>query len=228
LWSDGVSNLIFGGDYSHAFTGGGVGTINLQDRPELRVDGTRLISTGNIFAKTANMWAFNGGMNFENFFLGGEYAHFSVDRAAVLGGHTLDNPEFSGWFVEGSWVITGEPKSYSVSATNNEVGGFGAPKVASPFSLAGDSWGAWELTARYSNTDLNWNQNSALLPSGLPGVAGGEERIVMLGLNWYLNNNIKLQLNDGIVHVSKLNAPGGTIQVGQDFNELGIRLQFTN
>jgi phosphate-selective porin OprO/OprP len=130
--------------------------------------------------------------------------------------------------VEGSWVITGEPKSYTVSATNNEVGGFGAPKVASPFSFSGDSWGAWEVTARYSDTDLNWNQDAALLPDGLPGIAGGEERIVMLGLNWYLNNNIKLQVNDGIVHVDKLDVPGGTTQVGQNFNELAVRLQFTN
>ncbi|MFL6691098.1 MAG: OprO/OprP family phosphate-selective porin [Alphaproteobacteria bacterium] len=227
-WSDGISNVSLGADYSHAFTGGGVGTINLQDRPQVRVDGDRLVSTGSIFAKTADMWAANAGANFENFFLGGEYAHFSVDRAALLGGPTIDNPSFSGWYVEGSWVITGEPKSYTVSATNNEVGGFGAPKVASPFSFSGDSWGAWELTARYSNTDLNWNQNAALLADGLPGIAGGEERIAMFGLNWYLNNNIKLQVNDGIVHVSKLNAPGGTIQVGQNFNELAVRLQFTN
>jgi phosphate-selective porin OprO/OprP len=227
-WSDGISNVSFGGDYSHAFTGGGVGTINLQDRPEVRVDGDRLISTGSIFAKTADMWAGNAGANFENFFVGGEYARFTVDRQAILGGAQIDRPDFSGWYVEGSWVITGEPKSYTVSATNNEVGGFGAPKVVSPFSLSGDSWGAWEVTARYSDTNLNWNQNAALLTDGLPGIAGGEERIVMVGLNWYLNNNIKLQVNDGIVHVDKLNAAGGTTQVGQNFNELAVRLQFTN
>jgi phosphate-selective porin OprO/OprP len=227
-WSDGISNLSFGGDYSHAFTGGAVGTIDLQDRPELRVDGDRLISTGSIFAKTADMWAANGGANFENFFLGGEYARFMIDREGLLGGPKLDRPDFSGWYVEGSWVITGEPKTYTVSATNNEVGGFSAPKVASPFSFAGDSWGAWELTARYSDTDLNWNQNQAVLADGLPGIAGGEERIVMLGLNWYLNNNIKLQVNDGIVHVDKLDVAGGTTQAGQNFNELAVRLQFTN
>ncbi len=234
VWSDGISNVAFGGDYSRAFTGGiggGGGTITLQDRPEFRVDGDRLISTGAILAKTADMWAFNGGANFENFYLGGEYAHFTVDREAVLGLKAVDHPEFSGWYVEGSWVLTGEPKSYTVSATNNEVGGFGAPKVASPFSLSGDSWGAFEVTARYSNTDLNWNERIPVLSSGLPGIAGGEERILMFGLNWYLNQNIKLQLNDGIVHVSKLSPPVvgvPPVQTGQDLNILGVRLQFTN
>ncbi|MBV8800105.1 MAG: hypothetical protein JO208_09905 [Alphaproteobacteria bacterium] len=228
VWSDGISNVSFGGDYSRAYTGGGIGAINLQDRPEVRVNGDRLISTGSIFAKNADMWAVNGGANFENFYAGGEYANFSVDREAAFGGHTVDKPEFSGWYVEGTWVLTGEPKTYTVSATNNEVGGFGAPKVASPFSWSGNSWGAWEVAARYSDTDLNWNEQAAVLADGLPGIAGGRERIVMLGLNWYLNNNIKLQLNDGFVHVDKLNAPGGTIQYGQNFNELALRLQFTN
>jgi phosphate-selective porin OprO and OprP len=239
VWSDGISNISFSGDYSHAFTGGcagcapgAVNPINLQDRPEFREDGDRLISTGSIAAKTADMWALSGGANFENFYIGGEYAHFSVDRLPIKSGSTVlfngDNPVFSGWYVEGSWVITGEPKTYTVSANNNEVGGFGSPKVASPFSLSGDSWGAWELTARYSDTDLNWDQNRIASGTTQAGIPGGQERIIMLGINWYLNNNIKLQLNDGITHVSKIAAAGSPVQVGQDLNILGVRLQFTN
>jgi phosphate-selective porin OprO/OprP len=187
------------------------------------VDGTRLISTGNMIAQSGQMYAFNGGVNFNNFFLGGEYAHFDIDREAVAGGPTVDHPNFDGWYVEGSWVITGEPKTYTVSATNNEVGGFGAPRVANPFSLSGDSWGAWELTARYSDTDLNWHETIA------PGIRGGQERIFLVGVNWYMNQNIKLQVNDMFVNVDKLNAalPAG-IDIGQNLNILGVRLQFSN
>lgn len=241
VWSDGISNISFSGDYAHAFTGGCAGCapgagngINLQDRPEFREDGDRLISTGTMPAKNASMWAVSGGANFENFYVGGEYAHFNVDRLPILSAGAVafagDNPQFSGWYIEGSWVITGEPKTYTVSATNNEVGGFGAPKVVSPFSWSGDSWGAWELTARYSDTDLNWNESRVADPLTLTqaGIAGGEERIIMLGLNWYLNNNVKLQLNDGITHVSKIAAPGANVQIGQDLNIFGVRLQFTN
>lgn len=162
----------------------------------------------------------NGVANFENFYAGGEYARVSVDRLPILSGGALafrgDNPGFSGWYVKGSWVITGEPKTYTVSATNNEVGGFGSPKVASPFSPSGHSWGAWELTARYSDTDLNWNESRIADPLTLvqSGIAGGEERVIMLGLNWYLNNNVKLQVNDGVTQVSKIVAPGTNVQVG--------------
>jgi phosphate-selective porin OprO/OprP len=228
-WSDGISNIAFYGDYSHAFTGGNVKTIVLQDRPQFRVDGDRLIATPAIVAKTANMWAAAAGANLENFYVGGEYAHFSVDRDKVL--HTTlkaDQPDFSGWYVEGSWVLTGEPKSYTATATNNEVGGFGAPKVASPFSLAGDSWGAWELTARYSDTDLNWHENDVATATDQAGIAGGREKIFLVGMNWYLNQNIKLQVNDAWVKVDKLASAGSVVQVGQNLNILGVRMQFTN
>jgi phosphate-selective porin OprO/OprP len=228
-WSDGISNIAFYGDYSHAFTGGNVKTIVLQDRPQFRVDGDRLISTGNITAKTANMWAAAAGANFENFYVGGEYAHFTVDRDKVL--HTTlkaDQPDFSGWYVEGSWVLTGEPKTYTATATNNEVGGFGAPKVASPFSLAGDSWGAWELTARYSDTDLNWHEHDVATATDQAGIAGGREKIFLVGMNWYLNQDIKFQVNDAWVKVDKLASAGSVVQVGQNLNILGMRLQFTN
>jgi phosphate-selective porin OprO/OprP len=238
FWSDGVSNASFGADYSKILNVGGAagvpaGTtlgIRLRDRPEIRVDGDRLIDTGTIAGHTASMYAFNAGANFDNFYLGGEWAHFNVAREAthlingnnVPFGPTLDNRTFSGYYLEGSWVLTGEPKSYTVTATNNEVGGFGAPKVANPFSLAGDSWGAWELTARYSNTDLNWHEHFAT------GTAGGDERVMLVGVNWYLNQTMKLQVNDMIVNVSKLNAAAGTTQVGQNMNILGVRMQFSN
>ena len=224
VWSDGISNASIGVSGAHAFSGGvsngGGGTFRFRDRPEIRVDGTRLIDTGAITAANATMYAVDGGANIQNFYLGGEYAQFTIDRAT--GGH----PQFSGGYVEGSWVLTGEPKTYTVSATNNEVGGFGSPKVGRPFSLDGDSWGAWELAVRYSDTNLNWHQS---LTAGAGGVAGGEEKIWALGLNWYLNQNVKLQLNDNIVRVTKQSAAGPVFtQAGQNFNVVGLRLQFTN
>jgi phosphate-selective porin OprO and OprP len=227
FWNDGVSNAMIGASGAMVLnSGGGVGALQFRDRPEIRVDGTRLIDSGSITADTASMYAFDAGVNFENFYLGGEYADFMVDRKAS-GTRVADTPNFSGWYLEGSWVITGEPKSYTVSAMNNEVGGFGAPRVASPFSFSGDSWGAWELVARYSDTNLNWRKMQAATSTIQAGINGGSERIVDIGLNWYLNNNVKLQVHDLIVNVDKLSGIGGS-QIGQDMNIVGVRLQFTN
>jgi len=233
FWSDGISNASIGASgadlLSPGYTAGAINQINLQDRPEVRVDGDRLISSGALNVRHAYMYAFDAGANIQNFYVGGEYADFNVRRLAS-GALAADNPSFNGWYVEGTWVLTGEPKTYTVSATNNEVGGFGAPKVASPFSLKGDSWGAWELTARYSDTDLNWNQLFAGDATHQAGINGGDERIVALGVNWYLNNNVKLQLNDLITNVDRYSAPQHILanRASQDFNTVAIRLQFTN
>jgi phosphate-selective porin OprO/OprP len=244
LWTDGISNLQIGASASDIlYSGGGTngaGTIRLRDRPEIRVDGTRLIDTGSFTAKHGYMYAFDVGMNYENFFLGGEYAHFDVDKS-----HSV-HPNFDGWYVEGSWFITGETRQYSASALNNEVGGWQGPSaIASPFSLDGDSWGALELAARYSDTDLNWH-----LFDKTNGVAGGRENVVDIALNWYLNKNVRLMIDDLIVHLNKQSAAGGTpgqiltqpVSNGanpgtpatfirpqsQDINIVGVRLQFAN
>ena len=245
LWSNGISNIQVGvsgakvlSSGSTTGAGGGSQTINLQDRPEVRVDGTRLISTGGIAAKTADMFAVDLGGNIDNFFLGGEYAQFTLDRQcgvitaannAVCASSTsvIDHPTFSGWYVEGSWIITGETKAYSPSAINNEVGGFNGPVPSRPFSFSGDSWGAFELVARYSNTDLNWHTNQAPSTSQLAGVLGGQEQVIALGLNWYLNRNVRIMIDDNIIKVKK-----GTAALpnrdGQDINVVGVRLQFAN
>jgi phosphate-selective porin OprO/OprP len=225
LWTNGYdSNIQIGASgasvlYSGTAAGGGSQTLRFRDRPEIRVDGTRLIDTGSIAAKTGHMFAFDAGGNWHEFFLGGEYAEFTADR--IVGGVVTDHPTFDGWYAEASWILTGEAKSYSPSAINNEVGGFNAPAPSAPFSLSGGSWGAWELAVRYSNTDLNWHTNVA------NGVFGGEERVVAIALNWYLNRNVRVMLDDNIVNVKK-----GTLAIpnrdGQDINIVGLRVQFAN
>ena len=113
------------------------------------------------------------------------------------------------------------------SATNNETGGFQAPVPSRPFSLNGGSWGAWEIAVRYSDTNLNWNPTRVASTTTLAGLTGGEERILAVGLNWYLNRTVRVMIDDNIVTVKK-----GTATIpnrdGQNFNEVGIRLQFAN
>ena len=246
LWTNGLSNIQIGvsaarvlNSGSNGNVDGGSQTLNLRDRPEVRVDGTRLIATGGIAAKTADMYALDLGGNIDNVFLGGEYAHFEVDRqcgtitsagnaACTSSVAVIDHPSFDGWYVEGSWILTGETKAYSPSAINNEVGGFNMPVPSRPFSLSGDSWGAFELVARYSNTDLNWHTGQAASTSQLTGVFGGEERVVALGLNWYLNRNVRVMIDDNIIQVRGGTGVAALHTHDQDINVLGVRLQFAN
>jgi phosphate-selective porin len=54
---------------------------------------------------------------------------------------------FNGGYVEGGWVMTGEPIPYDA-----ERAACGRPKVDHPFSLADGGIGAWEIAARYSTS----------------------------------------------------------------------------
>lgn len=232
LWSDGRSNLQVGASASQILDiqGAPAHVLTFADRPEQRSDGTQLITTAGFFdpnamaAEGAFMYGFEGGINLENFYLGGEYINFEVDRDFAFSSGANVEPEFSGWYVEGSWFLTGEAKPYAAKSTSNNYAVWGTPKVISPFSLSGDSWGAWELAVRFSNTDLNFREGitGAAIPDG--GVRGGEQEIWVVGVNWYLNNNIRLMMNYQDVDINKLTVAGA--QAGQEFNTLAGRLQF--
>ncbi len=91
-----------------------------------------------------------------------EYTHTDVSSPA------LGNPSFDGYFVEASWILTGEMRAY-----NNKGGVFGGIPVAK--SVYQNGKGAWELYGRYSNIDLTDG-----------AINGGDMQAVTLGLNWWL------------------------------------------
>jgi phosphate-selective porin OprO/OprP len=94
--------------------------------------------------------------------LASEYTRTSVDNP------DLANPGFDGYWIAGSWVLTGEMRPY-----NKKSGTFGNVPIARTVNQGGK--GAWEVSARWSNIDLS---------DGL--VAGGEMDIASLGVNWWL------------------------------------------
>jgi phosphate-selective porin OprO/OprP len=91
-----------------------------------------------------------------------EYTRVDVSNAE------LGNPSFDGYFVEASWILTGEMRSY-----NNKGSVFGGIPVAK--SVYQNGKGAWEVYARYSHIDTTDG-----------AIDGGEMQIATLGLNWWL------------------------------------------
>ena len=84
-----------------------------------------------------------------------------------------DDIDFDGYYLQGSWVLTGEQRSYkSKGAYFDKV----KPKGA---------MGAWELVARYENIEVEDDND---------GKNKGAEKWI-LGVNWYLNKNVKFMLN---------------------------------
>ena len=85
------------------------------------------------------------------------------------------------WQLTASWVLTGEDASYR-----------GVAKPNQPFTAGGEGWGAFELVARYGELDVD---DDAFGLYASPDAAATRATAWGLGLNWYLNSNIKLVLN---------------------------------
>ncbi len=194
-------------------------TITLQDRPELRIDQNRLISTGALNARSAYTYGPEFGLRWRNVMIQGEYIRIGVDR--TNGGAPVATPglEFSGGYAEASWVITGEPRRYVAAA-----GAFGNPKPAHPFSMKDGGYGAFELVGRYSHVDLNDKVTRALAASATGGVYGGTQDVYAVGLNWYPNEHLRLMLDYDFINVDRIN-PAGTTQVGQRIQAVALRAQ---
>lgn len=104
----------------------------------------------------------------------GEYLQAHTERSETLPSYAAD-----GYYVFGSYVLTGESRPYSAGNVNNL-------KPRNP-------WGAVELLVRYSSLDLDHGT-----------VHGGRERDLTFGANWYLTQHFKFQANYVQVHATRL------------------------
>lgn len=190
-------------------------TLQLRDRPELRVDGNRLVDTGAIDALGATSLGLEAGLTAGPVLVEGEWTRIRFDRRGpALSG----DPRFEGWYVQGGWAITGERRLY-----DPVEGRFSGFRPSQTFDLTKGTWGAFELAARYSVTDLNYNTGRSGAAAPLGGVRGGEQRITTLGANWYLNSALRLMLHWQQVEIDRLNAAGA--QIGQDYDAVAARAQ---
>jgi phosphate-selective porin OprO/OprP len=208
---------------------GGIRSITLSDRPELRVDPTAILSTGGALGTAANplnnaaVYGVEGAFEWHNFVVSGEYYRIDVDRQG------LATNTFDGGYIEGSWVITGEQRKYSPPS-----GGYLRPVPEHMFMpFDGSCCGAFELAARYSTINLN----DSFVPRPPPGsnaVGGGQQTVYTVGLNWYPNANIRFLFDyvHGDINKRFSTAAGGGIAgtplgapVGGRFDAVVMRTQ---
>jgi len=126
--------------------------------------------------------AAEGVFQYKNFHLQGEFVQTTVcriDGAVEIDPETLvetplEDPTFIGGYAYLSWLITGERRPWELAE-----GEFGQVLPKNKKS------GAWEIAARYSH--LNLTDEDA-------DIYGGAGNIITLGLNWYANPNVKIQM----------------------------------
>ncbi len=190
--------------------------VQLRDRPELRVDGTRLIDTGLIDARHVTVMGLEAAFQTGPFLIESEYFRYKVDRRITTVVVPTD-PRFSGWYVQGSWILTNETRAY-----NPVEARFDGPKPTYNFNPEAGTWGAFEVAARYSMIDLNYREGAGGLPV-LGAVRGGEQGIGTLGVNWYLNPSMRIMLDYQRVKIDRLGPTG--LHIGQTYNALAARGQ---
>ena len=194
--------------------------IRLQERPESRVTGVRLVDTGVIAADGATIYGLEAGASYGPAYVAGEWFKIDVDRTFVGAAPSPFRPSFSGWYVQGSYALTGERHVWSA-----QNGGFRGLRPSHAFELASGGWGAWELAARYSEVDLNDRAGALGIAAPLGGIRGGEQRVSTLGLNWYPNSVIRFLLDYQRVRVSRLTAAGANL--GEAVDTVALRSQFS-
>jgi phosphate-selective porin OprO/OprP len=108
-----------------------------------------------------------------------EYVHSLLNR------DNSSNLDFSGYYVFCSYFLTGEHREYLLGEGGGE---FGRITPIHPFTMNGSGWGSWQIALRYSYTDLNDQE-----------IYGGKEDNYTVGINWYLNANLRWSIN--YIHV---------------------------
>ncbi|HEX7761427.1 MAG TPA: porin [Caulobacteraceae bacterium] len=196
--------------------------IGFSNTQELRVDGTKLINTGNLQADHASTAGLEFAAQKANFLIQSEYEHFAISRTDGIA-----SPHFHGYYVEGLWMLTGEQRKY-----NPQTAAFDAPPVAHPFSWKDGTWGAWELGVRYSDIDLNYHAGVLGVAPTADAVRGGEEQNIAVGLNWWANPLVHFMFDYQHVRIDRLSPNAATFQtptgaqIGQSYDTVAVRSQF--
>ena len=182
VWDDPANQrfLHLGLAYRHVASDG---QLRYKGRAETNV-GDNAVDTGNIAADGADHFGAEALLNVGPFSLLGEYVAANVDSP------TLDDPDFSGWYLTGSWVITGETRPYDRNV------GYARRVIPKGYG------GAPELVVRFSSVDLD---------SG--PVSGGSFDKTYLGVNWWATTRWKFGVGWGHTWLDRngLNGESDTI-----------------
>jgi phosphate-selective porin OprO and OprP len=138
----------------------------------------------------------------------GEYV-ISDQHVALSSASKSYDIQNTAWEISAGWVLTGEDAGYN------------GVTPLHPFSLSGGGWGAWQVVARYADVDIDNNAFTDGLATAT--TAASEARAVSLGLNWYLNKNIRI--NTSFSHTSFTGGHGVGAVPAQPENVIFTRVQ---
>ena len=180
--------------------------FSFSNGPELGVDATKTVNTGNIDASKVGEYGVESAGEYDALYAQGGWFHYNIERRTAV-----PSPDFSGFYGLLSYSLTGETHAYDPTTAS-----FRGLRPAHPLGEGG--WGAWELLARYSNIDLDFQP---LKSAAAGGVAGGVQNVWTLGVNWYPTTGIRFALDYYNIRANHVNAPANNISA----DAVGLRTQ---
>ena len=175
--NEGRTLLHLGGAISHRNPNDDMGRY--RQRPEAHLT-DRFIDTRTFGSDEVNLYGAEAALVCGPLSLQAEYIKADVElNDTAKGFPSGDDPEFDGYYVYLSYFLTGEHRRYKKTS-----GAFARVKPNKNFLEDGCGPGAVELAARYSYLDLSDG-----------AIDGGELEDWTLGLNWYLNPNMRFMFN---------------------------------
>ena len=175
-------NLHLGGSLSYRVNADEEDT-RFRSRPEVATANTFFVDTGEIEGASEVL---RGGLEANR--VQGRFSWQTELLASRVERRTGDAVRFWGAYLFASWFLTADSRNYDFGQ-----GEFVPVKVASPVGSGG--WGALELAVRASTVDLQDGD-----------IEGGSQSNFSLGLNWYLDDHIRIMGN--VVKVLDVDRPG--------------------
>ncbi len=116
------------------------------------------------------------------------------------------------WEISAGWVLTGENASYNGVTPQH------------PFNPKNGQWGAFQVVARYADLDIDNAAFAVAAPFAAAGSAS-EAKAWSVGLNWYLNRDIRVNASFSRTTFSNGGLATPTAIVAQPENVFFTRVQ---
>lgn len=175
---DGKSFLHVGA--SGRYAGADHNSMRYKGRPESNVS-DNYVDTGNLSGDHACH------LGLEAFWNEGPFSVLTEYNRAWVNSSASNDPSFSGYYITGSWILTGETRPYDRTV--------GYARRVMPKGR----WGAPELVARFSHEDLDDGT-----------VQGGSFDKTYLGINWWATRSWKLGFGWGHTWLDRFATTGVT------------------
>ena len=153
------------------------GTYRASARNSTSINRKKYVYTNNIKGYDHNnLWTVELAGHWDGFRYEAAYIGDNVILNDDASPSSIDTKSFNlgGWYVQAGYLLFGGKQRY-------DANGAKYTKIK-----PGKKWGDVELCARYEFVDLNAPEMN---------VFGGSAEAYTVGLNWWVNNNVKMQLN---------------------------------